>query len=72
MFDNDDIYSILNNMKRKNKKQSDKILIRKEDLRPSTGHSQHDSGSGYHDYRPKRQRTRAAQKRQALKDYNVR
>ena len=59
-------------MKRKNKKQSEKMLIRKEDIKPSTGHSQHDSGSGYHDGRPKRQRTRAAQKRQALKDYNVR
>ena len=59
-------------MKRKQKKQSDKILIEKEDIKPSTGHSQHDSGSGYHDGRPKRQRTRAAQKRQALKDYNVR
>ena len=59
-------------MKRKQKKQSDKILIKKEDLRPATGHNPHDSGSGYHDHRPKRQRTRAAQKRQALKDYNVR
>jgi hypothetical protein len=71
-FDNDDKYSILNNMKRKNKKQSDKILIRKEDLNPSYGHSQHDSGSGYHNDRPKRQRTRAAQNKQALKDYDVR
>ena len=71
-FDNDDKYSILNNMKRKNKKQSDKILIRKEDLSPSYGHSQHDSGSGYHNDRPKRQRTRAAQNKQALKDYDVR
>jgi len=59
-------------MKRKNKKQSDKILIRKEDIKPSNGHSQHDSGSGYHDGRPKRQRTRAAQRKQALKDYDVR
>jgi len=59
-------------MKRKNKKQSDKILIRKEDIKPATGHSQHDSGSGYHDGRPKRQRTRAAQKRQALRDYDAR
>ena len=59
-------------MKRKNKKQSDKILIKKEDIKPSTGHSQHDSGSGYHDGRPKRQRTRAAQNRQALKDYDAR
>ena len=59
-------------MKRKQKKQSEKILIRKEDIKPSTGHSQHDSGSGYHDHRPKRQRTRAAQRRQALRDYNER
>ena len=59
-------------MKRKQKKQSEKILIRKEDIKPSTGHSQHDSGSGYHDHRPKRLRTRAAQRRQAVKDYNVR
>ena len=59
-------------MKRKQKKQSEKILIRKEDIKPATGHSQHDSGSGYHDHRPKRQRTRAAQRRQALKDYDVR
>jgi len=53
-------------MKRKQKKQSEKILIRKQDIKPATGHSQHDSGSGYHDHRPKRQRTRAAQNRQAL------
>ena len=59
-------------MKRKNKKQSEKILIKKEDIKPATGHSQHDSGSGYHDGRPKRQRTRAAQNRQALKDYDAR
>ena len=59
-------------MKRKNKKQSDKILIRKEDIKPSTGHSQHYSGSGYHDHRPQRQRTRAAQRREAFKDYDVR
>ena len=54
------------------KKKKIKIVIRQEDVKPSYGHSQHDSGSGYHDDRPKRIRTRSAQNRQALKDYDVR
>lgn len=33
------------------------------------GHNEHRSGSGIHDNRPKRQRTRQAQKRRALDDY---
>lgn len=33
------------------------------------GHSEHRSGSGLHDNRPKRMRTRGAEKRHAMKDY---
>ena len=35
----------------------------------SRGHQGHRSGSGQHDSRPKRLRTRGAQKRQAMKDW---
>lgn len=33
------------------------------------GHSEHRSGSGLHDNRPKRMRTRGAAKRNAMRDY---
>jgi hypothetical protein len=33
------------------------------------GHSQHQSGSGEHDNRPKRLRTRQAKNTQAMRDY---
>lgn len=33
------------------------------------GHNEHRSGSGSHDSRPKRQRTRQAQKKRALEDW---
>lgn len=32
------------------------------------GHAEHRSGSGQHDNRPKRERTRSAQKRKAVND----
>jgi len=48
----------------------DKISIKtKKPWEVSRGHQGHQSGSGQHDSRPKRQRTRAAQKRRALKDW---
>lgn len=34
------------------------------------GHSSHMSGSGQHDNRPKRLRTRGDQRREAIKDYD--
>ena len=59
-------------MKRKSKKKKTKIVIKKEDIKPSHGHSLHDNGCGVHDNRPKRIRTRSAQQQRALQDYHVR
>lgn len=43
-----------------------RIRIKREDIKARTGHQEHDLGCGRHDNRPKRKRTRAAQKRDWL------
>jgi hypothetical protein len=52
-----------------NRKKNTKIKL---NIRPiwelGTGHNDHRSGSGDHDNRPKRLRTRGANSRQAIKD----
>jgi hypothetical protein len=52
-------------------KQNKKIVV-KLNVRPlweiGHGHSEHRSGSGQHDNRTKRLRTRGSQKRQAISD----
>lgn len=45
-------------------KRANKIKIDRDNrLKLSIGHRSHDLGCGYHDHRPKRNRTRQAQKR---------
>jgi hypothetical protein len=52
-------------------KRNKKIVV-KLNVRPlweiGNGHNEHRSGSGQHDNRPKRIRTRGSQKRQAISD----
>lgn len=49
-----------------------KITIKLQGKKPwevSRGHSEHRGGSGSHDSRPKRKRTRKAQLREALREH---
>ena len=39
-----------------------KLTIKAKDIKVSTGHQQHTTGTGAHDNRPKRKRTRQAQR----------
>jgi hypothetical protein len=39
-----------------------RMTIKAADIKVSTGHKQHASGSGYHSNQPKRKRTRQAQR----------
>jgi hypothetical protein len=45
------------------------MVIKASDIKVSTGHKKHASGTGYHDSRPKRQRTRQAQRANYLKGW---
>jgi hypothetical protein len=45
------------------------ITITLSRKKPATGHQPHRSGSGHHDNRPNRQRTRAAQRHMWEKDH---
>lgn len=48
--------------------KSDKIKIQAKDIKVSTGHQEHISGTGKHDLRPKRERTRSNVNKKAIKD----
>lgn len=56
------------------KRNSKKTIVLKLNLKPfweiSKGHHDHMSGSGTHDNRPKRERTRGAANRKAIRDYD--
>ena len=51
------------------RKKSKKMIIKAEDIKVSTGHRQHFTGTGAWDNRPNRQRTRSAQTRASIKEY---
>ena len=51
------------------RKKSKKMIIKAEDIKVSTGHRQHFTGTGAWDNRPIRQRTRSAQTRATMKEY---
>ena len=51
------------------RKKSKKLIIRGEDIKVSIGHQRHFTGTGAWDNRPKRQRTRSAQTRAIMKEY---
>ena len=46
-----------------------KIVIKAADLKVSVGHTPHTTGSGAHDARPKRERTRSAQNKKAIREF---
>ena len=56
------------------KRNSKKTIVLKLNLKPfwelSKGHHDHMSGSGTHDNRPKRERTRGDANRKAIRDYD--
>jgi hypothetical protein len=56
------------------KRDSKKTVVVKLNLKPfwevSKGHMDHLSGSGTHDHRPKRERTRGASNRKAIREYD--
>jgi hypothetical protein len=47
-----------------------KIVIKAKDIKVSTGHRQHTTGTGAHDNRPRRQRTRTAEKKAAIRNFS--
>ena len=47
-----------------------KMVIRAKDIKVSIGHRQHTTGTGVHDSRPKRRRTRSANNRAAIKEWS--
>ena len=51
------------------RKKSKKLIIKAEDIKVSPGPRQHFPGTGAWDNRPKRQRTRSAQTRAIMKEY---
>ena len=53
----------------KRKKTSWKVVIKQDDLKVSIGHTVHTTGTGVHDNRPRRQRTRSAQKNRAIREF---
>lgn len=57
-------------MGKRNKKYGTIHLNAKPVWEVSRGHSDHISGSGTHDNRPKRQRTRGDANRKAMRDYD--
>lgn len=56
------------------KRNSKRTIVVKLNLKPvweiSKGHQGHMSGSGTHDNRPKRERTRGSANRKAVEDYD--
>jgi len=53
----------------KRKKTSWKVVIKKDDLKVSIGHTAHTTGTGVHDNRPRRQRTRSAKNNRAIREF---
>ena len=51
------------------KKPTITMTIKPEDIKVSIGHQKHMTGIGAHDLRPKRLRTRQAQRNHYLKDW---
>ena len=51
------------------KKSKITLVIKASDIKPAMGHRSHTTGSGAHDNRPKRQRTRSEQNRKAIQEY---
>jgi hypothetical protein len=60
------------------KKKSQPVVMRKQESntmvikigKVAIGHQSHITGTGIHDTRPRKQRTRAAQKKQAIRDFS--
>ncbi|MEK9805907.1 MAG: hypothetical protein VW551_06415 [Euryarchaeota archaeon] len=48
--------------------KTSKITIKARDIKVSIGHRQHITGTGVHDSRPKRRRTRSANNRAAIRE----
>jgi hypothetical protein len=46
------------------------LVIGRYDIKVSTGHQKHITGTGAHDLRPKRHRTRSSQNRAAMKEWS--
>ena len=53
----------------KRKKASWKVVIKQDDLKVSIGHTAHTTGTGVHDSRPRRQRTRSAKNNRAIREF---
>ena len=53
----------------KRKKTSWKVVIKQDDLKVSIGHTAHTTGTGVHDSRPRRQRTRSAKNNRAIREF---
>ena len=51
-------------------KKLKKLVIARYDIKVSAGHQKHITGTGAHDLRPKRQRTRSSQNRAAMKEWS--
>ena len=47
-----------------------KMVIKAKDIKVSIGHRQHTTGTGAHDNRPRRQRTRTAEKKAAIRNFS--
>ena len=51
-------------------KKLKKLVIGRYDIKVSAGHQKHITGTGAHDLRQKRQRTRSSQNRAAMKEWS--
>jgi len=51
------------------KRKSRSFTITLKTKKPAIGHQSHRGGSGTHDNRPRKQRTRTAQKSAAIRDF---
>jgi hypothetical protein len=51
-------------------KKLKKLVIKPSDIKVSIGHQKHITGTGAHDLRPKRHRTRSSQNRAAMKEWS--
>ncbi len=51
------------------KKKLKVLVIKPHDIKVSIGHQKHITGTGAHDLRPKRQRTRQSQVREYMRGY---
>ena len=51
------------------RKKATKFVIKASDIKVSIGHQSHKSGTGIHDNRPRKLRTRSAQNSRAIRDF---